>query len=154
MTDSNFLTLDHALWDYPEPFIVQHQVSEADTDALGHSNNVCYLAWLERCAWEHSAAVGFNTQQMLDINRAMVVRNVQMQYLQATFTADQLSIGDWISACDGRLRATRRFQIIRHSDQATVLRADIEFVCINIETGRPIRMPAEFVAAYPVAPGL
>jgi len=152
MTDSEILAdLPDELWDYPEPFAVSHQVTNADTDALGHSNNVCYLAWLERCAWEHSAAVGFNTQQMLDINRAMVVRNVQMQYLLATFEGDQLAIGDWIASCDGRLRATRRFQIIRAQDQATVLRADIDFVCINVSTGRPTRMPAEFVAAYPAS---
>jgi len=151
MTESKSLAqVAEELWDHPEPFVVEHKVTEADTDALGHSNNVCYLAWLERCAWEHSAAVGFDIQQMLDINRAMVVRNVQMQYLLATFAGDQLLIGDWIAACDGRLRATRRFQIIRAQDQTTVLRADIDFVCVNVSSGRPARMPAEFVAAYPV----
>ena len=152
MTDNKILPgVPDELWDHPDPFVVQHTVSAEDTDALGHSNNVCYLAWLERCAWEHSAAVGFNTQQMLDIDRAMVVRNVQMQYLLATFAGDELYVGDWISACDGRLRATRRFQIVRAQDQATVLRADIDFVCITVSTGRPTRMPAEFVAAYRVS---
>ncbi len=152
MTDGIFLgqALD-TLWDHPEPFVVEHRVTEADTDALGHTNNVCYLAWLERCAWEHSAAVGFNVEQMLAINRAMVVRTVQMQYLRATFVDDDLYIGDWISACDGRLRATRRFQIIRAGDKATVLRADIDFVCIDVRSGRPSRMPAEFVTAYSVS---
>lgn len=156
MTDRKFLgeapesPLNPELWDYPEPYVVTHRVTTADTDALGHSNNVCYLAWLERCAWEHSAAVGFDIEQMLAINRAMVVRDVRMQYLQATFVADELYIGDWIAACDGRLRATRRFQIIRAGDGVSVMRADIDYVCIDVRRGRPARMPAEFVAAYPV----
>ena len=156
MTESKSLAVEElaGLWDYPAPFVIRHQVVEADTDALGHANNVCYLAWLERCAWEHSAAVGFNIEQMLEINRAMVVRNVQMQYLGATFVGDELLIGDWIASCDGRLRATRRFQMIRTGDKATVLRADIDFVCINVANGRPSRMPEAFVDAYTVAPGL
>ncbi len=141
------------LWDYPDPFVIRHVVSAADIDELGHTNNVCYLAWLERCAWAHSAAAGFDVQQMLAVNRAMVVRNVRMQYLRATFEYDELYIGDWLSGSDGRLRATRTFQVLRVGDGATVMRAEVDFVCIDIKSGRPARMPAEFVSAYqPVLP--
>jgi len=145
------------IWDFPEPFIISHTVAADDIDELGHTNNVCYLAWLERCAWAHSAAVGFDVQQMLGFNRAMVVRDVRMQYLLATFAGDELFIGDWLSASDGRLRATRTFQILRagggpanNDKTATILRAEIDYVCIDIKRGRPARMPAEFVAAYSV----
>lgn len=147
--DSMPATLE-ACWDHPDPFVIRHVVDGEDIDALGHTNNVCYLAWLERCAWAHSAAVGFAVDQMLAVNRAMVVRDVSMQYLLATFAGDELYIGDWISACDGRLRARRSFQILRAHDQMTVLRADIDFVCIDVQRGRPTRMPPEFVAAYKV----
>ena len=58
-------------WDNPEPFVVLHEVSSADIDELGHTNNVCYLSWLERCAWEHSAAVGYDVDNMLAINHAL-----------------------------------------------------------------------------------
>ncbi len=143
-------------WDYPAPFVIHHVVDASDIDELGHTNNVCYLAWLERCAWAHSAAVGFDVKQMLAVNRAMVVRDVRMQYLQATFEHDELYIGDWLSASDGRLRATRTFQILRAGAQSgslpgknvTVMRAEVDFVCIDVERGRPTRMPPEFVAAY------
>jgi len=137
-------------WDFPDPFVIEHTVDAEDIDALGHTNNVCYLAWLERCAWAHSAAVGFDVEQMLRLNRAMVVRDVRMQYLQATFEGDALHIGDWLSASDGRLRATRTFQILRAGagSVTTVMRAEVDFVCIDIKRGRPAKMPAEFVAAY------
>lgn len=151
MTDRNILAAEIAdLWDCSDPYVVQHRVCDADTDALGHSNNVGYLAWLERCAWEHSAAVGFDIDRMLELNRAMVVRDVRLHYLLATFVEDELFIGDWVVACDGRLRATRRFQIVRASDRVTVMRADIDYVCIDVRKGRPARMPPEFIAAYPV----
>lgn len=139
-------------WDFPDPFVIHHTVGPADIDELGHANNVCYLAWLERCAWAHSAAVGFDVQQMLALNRAMVVRNVRMQYLQATFEGDELLIGDWLSSSDGRLRATRTFQILRPGPRPTVMRAEVDFVCVDVEQGRPARMPPEFVAAYTATP--
>ena len=135
-------------WDMPNPFVVKIRVTTADLDELGHSNNVCYLRWLERCAWEHSAAVGFDVAAMLKIDYAMVVRDVRMQFLLATFAGDTLHVADWLSRCDARLRATRHFQVVRASDQVTVMRAEIDYVCIKISTGRPRRMPPEFVAAY------
>ncbi|MBC7184982.1 MAG: acyl-CoA thioesterase, partial [Marinobacter sp.] len=32
-------------WDLPDPFILDISVSEADTDRLGHANNVVYVRW-------------------------------------------------------------------------------------------------------------
>ena len=33
-------------------------------------------------------------------------------------------------------------------DGACVMRAEIDYICINVASGRPQRMPAGFVAAY------
>jgi len=147
-SDQSALANSAIQWDRPSPFTVFHEVVTDDIDELGHTNNVCYLAWLERCAWAHSAAVGFDVHNMLAINHAMVVRDTRMQYLLATFAADRLQISDWIVRCDGKLRATRAFQIVREQDKKTIMRAEIDYVCINITTGRPSRMPPEFVTAY------
>ena len=63
-----------------------------------------------------------------------------------------LLIGTWIDANDGRLSMRRGFQIIRLADRKTVLRAMTQFVCVDLASGRPRRMPPAFVAAYqPVA---
>lgn len=138
------------LWDQASPFVVERTVSAREIDGLGHVNNVHYLQWLEECAWAHSAARGFDVGAMHALGCAMVVRESRMQYLQATFESDRLLVGDWITRCDGRLRATRTFQIVRPADGTTVMRAQIDYVCINIASGRPTRMPPEFVEAYRV----
>ncbi|MEM7217062.1 MAG: thioesterase family protein [Pseudomonadota bacterium] len=140
-----------AHWDHPAPFVVEHRVQPEEIDELGHVNNVHYLDWLQRCAWEHSAAVGYDVQQMRTVDRAMVVKEVRMHYLRATHAGDVLLIGDWLVANDGRLRATRRFQILRENDDVTVMRAEIDYVCIEVSSGRPKRMPPEFTRAYEVA---
>ncbi len=135
-------------WDYPEPFIISIGVEARHIDALGHVNNVHYLNWLQRCAWEHSTARGFPEDAMVRLDRAMVVRETHMQYLGATFEGDQLLVGDWITATDGRLRATRSFQIFRVGDVKLIMRAKIDYVCMRVSDGRPTRMPPEFVQAY------
>ena len=141
-----------ASWDRPEPFVVVIEVEPRHIDALGHTNNVHYLDWLQQCAWRHSSAVGYDEEEMVASGCAMAVRDVRMSYLAATFAGDTLWVGDWIVNNDGRLRATRAFQIIRAGDQATVMRAEIDYICINVASGRPTRMPERFVQAYTVLP--
>lgn len=135
-------------WDRPDPFAIDVVVEPGQIDALGHTNNVHYLAWLQDCAWAHSNARGVDEARMVEIDRAMAVRETSMTYLAATFAGDRLWVGDWITACDGRLRAQRTFQIVREGDGATVLRAQIDYVCIAISSGRPSRMPQTFARAY------
>ena len=135
-------------WDHPEPFVIDHTVARDEVDGPGHVNNVNYLQWLEDCAWAHSTARGFDVAAMRRLGAAMVVRESRLQYLQATFEGDLLLIGDWLSHCDGRLRATRTFQIVRPADAATIMRAQIDYVCIDIASGRPKRMPDAFAQAF------
>ena len=42
----------------------------------------------------------------------------------------------------------RRFQVIRVSDGVTLLRAAMRFACIELSSGRPRRLPPEFIAGY------
>lgn len=43
---------------------------------------------------------------------------------------------------------TRRFQLKRPRDGVTLLRAQTTFACIELSTGKPRRMPAEFLDGY------
>jgi acyl-CoA thioester hydrolase len=61
---------------------------------------------------------------------------------------DRIQAATWIVSVDGRLRAERRFQIRRVADGATLARARIDYVCINLDSGRAVRMPELFVRAY------
>lgn len=135
-------------WDRDDPFVLEVVVTADQIDALGHTNNVHYLGWLQDCAWAHSEARGVDEALMVELDRAMAVHETRMTYLGATFTGDRLLVGDWITASDGRLRAQRSFQIIREADRTTVLRAVIDYVCIAIGSGRPARMPEPFVHGY------
>ena len=83
-----------------------------------------------------------------ELDRAMAVHEVRLRYISPALPGDQLRGGNWLVKNDGRLRATRRFQILRESDGLTLLRGEIDYVCIEISSGRPKRLPPRFLEAY------
>ena len=82
------------------------------------------------------------------MQRGMAVRTLHADYLSACYEGDEIEVANWLVANDRRLRATRRFQVINRTREQVALRAEILYVCMNLETGRPARMPAEFLEAY------
>jgi acyl-CoA thioester hydrolase len=44
----------------------------------------------------------------------------------------------------------RRFQVRHSVDHGTLARAATQYVCLNLDSGRAVRMPPEFKAAYRV----
>ncbi|WP_017937791.1 acyl-CoA thioesterase [Zestomonas thermotolerans] len=138
-------------WDLPEPFTIDLRVSAEDIDGLGHANNAAYVTWMERCAWRHSQSLGLDLAEYRRLDRAMAVVRHEIDYLASAYEDDELQIGTWIVESDQRLKMTRRFQLIRPADATTLLRAQTTFVCIELSSGRPKRMPAEFIEGYGAA---
>ena len=91
-----------------------------------------------------------DTRVMLDALRKLgcVVRKHELNYLLPTYLGDELHIATWISANDGKLSTVRDYQIIRQSDGKTVFTGRTNFVTVDMVTGKPKRMPAEFIEAY------
>ncbi len=137
-------------WDHPDPFVIELVATADDVDSYGHVNNAVYLKWLERCAWAHSESVGVPEARCIEMRRGMAVRSARLDYLAPANAGDVVSVGNWIIACDGRLRASRRFQVVARASGATLLRAEIDYVCLNLDNGRPVRMPDVFVERYTV----
>jgi acyl-CoA thioester hydrolase len=140
------------LFRLPEPFTAQHRVVAAEIDEYQHVNNTVYLQWLDRIAWAHSARLGLSLDRCLELRRGMAVRHARTDYLEAARLDDELMLATWIVACDGRLRCTRRFDTLRLSDGKRVLEAEIDFFCLNLETGKPCRFPPVFTECYQPIP--
>jgi acyl-CoA thioester hydrolase len=135
----------------PEAYTGIHRVVRAEIDEYDHVNNAVYLQWLDRIAWAHSAKLGVSIEHCLSIRCGMAVRHTRIDYLEAARFDDLLMLGTWIIASDGRLRCSRRFEILRVADGKRVLEAEIDFFCLNLDTGKPRRFPQEFMTSY--APG-
>ena len=138
--------------EFPGAHVIELDVRPEDIDAYRHVNNAVYLTWLDRAAWSHSAALGVPVAECLALRRGMAAQRIEIEYLRAALAGDRVRTATWIVSADGRLRAERRFQVLRAADGQTLARARIDYVCINLDSGRATRMPASFARAYVVTP--
>ena len=142
------MVMEHGAWDLPSPHVTTITVEAADIDAYDHVNNAVYVTWLDRAAWNHSAALGLPVERCLELDRGMAVRRSIVCYLLPAVLGDTVHVGTWMLTTDTKLRALRRFQLRRASDGAALVRAEIEYVCIELSSGRPTRAPVEFRERY------
>jgi len=140
--------LNQLNWDYLNPYTMKVQVIPEEIDQLGHANNRVYLNWIMTAAYAHSESLGLSVDDYLNIGVAMVAKRHELNYIAATFVNDELIIGTWIATNDNRFNSQRNYQIIRLSDDKTILRAETDWVSVNIQTGKPQRMPEEFIQCY------
>jgi acyl-CoA thioester hydrolase len=146
--------------DVPYNWLIEPQhvlsltVREQDIDDFQHVNNVVYLGWMGRAAWDHSKKLGFDFKAYQAIDCGFVVKHHELDYLAPSFADDDILIATWISANDSRLRLRRRFQMVRALTGETLALGLSDFVTMRISTGKACRMPAEFAQGYPQCDGV
>ena len=135
-------------WDHPSPHLLRTRVGAEDIDGLQHTNNAVYVKWCEQVAWSHSVALGLDLASYEHLDRAMAITHSEYHYLQASREDEDILVGTWIVSWDARLTMQRHFQVIRENDGVTLLRAGMRFACIELSSGRPRRLPREFIEGY------
>ena len=135
-------------WDYPRPHTFAVRVVAADIDGMGHTNNACYAVWCEDCAWNHSRELGLTVADFQRLDRGVAIHKASYEYYLPAFEGEELLVGTWLTACDGKLRLERRFQMINLSSGATVQRGHWQLICVTLTSGKATRFPREFIAAY------
>jgi acyl-CoA thioester hydrolase len=135
-------------FDLPTPFCLDRTVIPSEIDAYDHVNNAVYIRWCDHTAWHHSAALGLPIERCLELDRGMAVLRTTIAYLRAAVVDDVVTVATWLLPAKSRLCVRRRFQIVRKSDSVTLARAEMEFACIELSSGRPTRWPPEFQKHY------
>ena len=135
-------------WDYKNPHVLKFKVFKENIDVLGHVNNKVYLDWCELVSWDHSKSLGVTPITYQELRCACVVVKNKIEYLGSLFENDSVAISTWITETDSKLKLSRLFQVIRVKDNKTVFRSNVDYVCINLDTYRPTRMPDLFKEAY------
>ena len=135
-------------WDLPSPHTITLNVTASDIDGYGHVNNSVFMNWFDRVAWDHSAAVGLPIERCLSLDRGMVVLRSVIGYLRPALRDDVVRIATWLIPNPRRVRVSRRFQVLRDLDRVTLARAEIEYACVELSSGRPSRWPGEFTERY------
>jgi acyl-CoA thioester hydrolase len=129
--------------DYTRAFRVRHY----ELDSFGHVNNAVYVNYLQEAAIEASSDAGFTPSWYAERSVGWVIRKLSIRYyLQASY-GDELSVTTWISDIR-RVSSNREYIIRRQTDGAPVVRASIQWVFVDRDSGQPERIPESFKLAF------
>jgi acyl-CoA thioester hydrolase len=139
-------------FDLPHPYLHEHTAAAHEIDEYQHVNNTHYVRWLDLAAWAHSAALGLPVTACVGLDRGMAVVRTVIVYRRPALLGDRVQVATWLLPSVSRVRVRRRFQVVRPSDGETLARAEVEYACIELSTGRPARWPREFHDSYAILP--
>jgi acyl-CoA thioester hydrolase len=126
-----------------------HTVTPAEIDALGHANNVAYLAWMQEAALGHTAAQGWPAERYRQLGRGWVVRAHAIQYHNPAKLGDEVIVQTWVATM-AKVSSLRRYRILRCRDGAILATGETKWAFVDYATGQPIRIPPEIAAAFEV----
>ena len=139
---------DQHTWDYSGPHVHPIRIVKSDIDGMGHVKNACYVVWCEQCALNHSEFLGLGIKDYQRLNRGLAIRKASYEYFLPSFENEDLLIATWLTACDGKFRIERRFQMINLATGQTVQRGHWELICVTLSSGKVTKFPNEFTERY------
>jgi acyl-CoA thioester hydrolase len=135
----------------PGVFSVRRRVAWGDLDMTHHVGDATLLEYVEACGFGVIAAHGWPAERMAAAGFAIILRRHQIENLAFVALDDELEIATWASEVK-RVMATRHYTIRRVIDGTLLTRVDTLGVWVDITSGRPIRIPLDFLADF--APNL
>lgn len=131
------------------PFVLPVLVTVADIDNLGHASNLVYLRWVQDAALAHSTALGFPESAYMARGQAWVVRSHRIEYLRPALEGDVLRVETRVANMKVA-NSERLTQIFR--DAELLCRAETDWVYIDLLRARPVRIPVDVKAIFPLEP--
>ncbi len=131
----------------PGVYKMRRRVQWRDIDQAEHVNNATYMAYFEDCSVQVARAHGWTMARMMASGFGIVARRYRIDYRQAAVLDDELELATWVSDAK-RATAVRHYTISRVSDGQLLARAHGLWVWVDLATGRPIRIPADFLADF------
>lgn len=130
---------------HPPVFTYTFTIPESVIDENDHVNNVAYVQWMQDVVIRVGEAVGYKKPE----NTGWFVREHRIEYLTPAVLGDEIEVRTWITEWK-RVRAQRRYEFIRKADGKAIARGETQWVFVELPTGRPIPVPAEVQALFPV----
>lgn len=127
----------------------RHAVLPDEIDALGHANNLAYLAWMQAAALAHSAAQGWPGEAYQRLDQGFVVRSHQITYERPAFVGESIVVNTWVASFK-RASSVRRYDIVRESDGKRLATAATNWAFVNYATGLPTRIPPKIVQSFEI----
>ena len=120
------------------------RVRYAEIDAQGHVNNAVYLSYFEVGRVEWLRAAGLSYRELEDRGYGIVVVEVLAHYRRAAFFDDELTLRTELADLS---RASMRFEYVVSRDGELLVTGHTRHACVDLATGKPVRLPEEVLAA-------
>ena len=156
--------------DYGVVWSMRLTVEESHLDVWGHTNNVCYVQWMQDVAVAHSAAIGWHAQKYLDHKSIWVVRNHTIDYKRSTYLGNEILVQTWIEEMKS-FSCLRRYRFLEipsglsedekdrfcgfsktleapFSKSSLLVSAATTWAFISIETLRPTKIHPELISLF------
>jgi acyl-CoA thioester hydrolase len=120
-----------------------------DTDAGGVVHNIAYLRMIEVARTELASSLGWTLEEMSRTGLVAVVARTEIDYVRPARLGDALLISAELVRLE-KVRMYMRFEVTSSADPKIVFaRCTQTMVTVQLPAGRPQRVPAAWMAAYP-----
>jgi acyl-CoA thioester hydrolase len=133
---------------YPPIFTYTITVTQSAIDEYGHVNNVIYVQWMQDAAIRHGESI---PEYKPPENTGWYAREHRIEYLAPAYLGDEIEVRTWASEMK-RVRALRKYEFIRKANGKVIAKGETQWIFVELTTGRPIAIPPEIQALFPVLP--
>jgi YbgC/YbaW family acyl-CoA thioester hydrolase len=127
--------------------VSEMRVRSCDVDSFGHVNNAVYLQYCEGARNDYMLQRGLAFADFQKWNAAPVLIAASLEYKQPARTDDELRIFGKIEL-EGRARFSIRHEMLHAGTETLICQANLEFVFVRLDSGKPCRIPEKFLRAF------
>ena len=129
--------------------IVPLEIYYFDTDAAGVVHNIAYLRMVEIARSQLATSLGWSLKEMNRTGLVPVVARTEIDYLRPARLGDSLLVSAELIRLE-KVRSFIRFEIASAPQPELIyVRCIQTMVTVQLPGGRPQRVPAAWLAAYP-----
>ncbi len=118
-----------------------------DTDCGGVVHNIAYLRFIESNRTYLVEEMGMGLRVMAEERRFPVLVRTEIEYKRPAQLGDRLQIDGWCERVD-RTKFWVAFEITRPLDGTLIVTCRQSLALVQMPSGRPQRMPADWVERY------
>lgn len=130
-----------------DTLVSEHRVRSFEVDSFGHVNNAVYLQYFEGARNDYMIQRGLIFEDFQNWNAGPILYSARLEYKRPARIDDVLLIQGELTL-NGRTRFRIVHDILLKSDRMLVCHAELDFAFVDLDTGRPCRVPEKFAAAF------
>lgn len=124
-------------------FVQTVKVRFYDTDAMQVVHHANYIRWLEEARVEFFRMAGVSLTELMDQGIVFPILHVECDYVKSAVYDDTLEIRTYLEKIT-RAQLVFRYEIVRPSDGALIVRARTQGTFSSFKTKKILRMPMSY----------